>query len=158
MNRAPVALSSTSRGSSGLPTDVVVAPAGAANPGNPVAETTTMTISARRIRRRREFSMLRTVDPSGSRPLSTRLLNSCDDHHRHGLHGWRSRRSRDAYRRHVIKLVFCLRRKPTLSREDFQAYWREIHAPLVAERAEVLQIRRYVQSHSLPAEAHVATR
>ena len=33
----------------------------------------------------------------------------------------------------MIKLVFCLRRKPTLSREDFQAYWREIHAPLVAE-------------------------
>ena len=58
----------------------------------------------------------------------------------------------------MIKLVFCLRRKPSLSREEFQTYWREIHAPLVAERAEVLQIRRYVQVHSLPSEAQVATR
>lgn len=58
----------------------------------------------------------------------------------------------------VIKLVFCLRRLPELSREEFQAYWRGTHAPLVAARAEVLRIRRYVQVHSLPAEAHVATR
>ena len=54
--------------------------------------------------------------------------------------------------------MFCLRRKASLSREEFQTYWREIHAPLVAERAAVLQIRRYVQVHSLPAEAQVATR
>lgn len=58
----------------------------------------------------------------------------------------------------MIKLVFCLRRKDGLSREEFQRYWRTSHAPLVAERAEVLQIRRYVQVHSLPAEAQVATR
>ena len=58
----------------------------------------------------------------------------------------------------VIKLVFCLTRKDGLSREEFQTYWRETHAPLVAERAEVLRIRRYVQVHSLPAEAQVATR
>ena len=38
----------------------------------------------------------------------------------------------------MIKLTFCLRRLPHLSREEFQAYWRETHAPLVAERAEVL--------------------
>lgn len=48
----------------------------------------------------------------------------------------------------MIKLVFALRRKPELSREQFQAYWRETHAPLVAERAEVLKIRRYVQVHT----------
>ena len=58
----------------------------------------------------------------------------------------------------VIKLVFCLRRKDGMSREEFQRYWRETHAGLVAERAEVLQIRRYVQVHSLPPEAQVATR
>jgi uncharacterized protein (TIGR02118 family) len=58
----------------------------------------------------------------------------------------------------VIKLVFCLRRRADLNREAFQRYWRETHAPLVAERAEVLQIRRYVQVHSLAAEAQVATR
>ena len=58
----------------------------------------------------------------------------------------------------MIKLVFCLTRKDGLTREEFQRYWRENHAPLVAARAEVLKIRRYVQVHSLPAEAQVATR
>ena len=37
-----------------------------------------------------------------------------------------------------------------MSREDFQQYWRETHAPLVAERAAVLGVRRYVQLHSVP--------
>ena len=48
----------------------------------------------------------------------------------------------------MIKLVFCLRRRPDLSREEFQTYWRTTHAPLVAERAEVLEIRRYIQVHT----------
>jgi uncharacterized protein (TIGR02118 family) len=49
----------------------------------------------------------------------------------------------------MVKLVFCLRRRPSLSREEFQRYWRETHAPLVARHAETLRIRRYVQLHSL---------
>jgi uncharacterized protein (TIGR02118 family) len=53
----------------------------------------------------------------------------------------------------MIKLTFCLRRLPHLSRAEFQAYWFDRHGPLVASVAEVLQIRRYVQTHSLPAEA-----
>lgn len=52
----------------------------------------------------------------------------------------------------MIKLTFCLKRLPHLSREEFQAYWRGTHAPLVASVAETLQIRRYVQLHSVPAE------
>ena len=48
----------------------------------------------------------------------------------------------------MIKLVFALRRRPELSLEQFQTYWRETHAPLVAERADVLKIRRYVQVHT----------
>jgi uncharacterized protein (TIGR02118 family) len=47
----------------------------------------------------------------------------------------------------MIKLVFCLHRLPTLSREQFQDYWRHKHAPLVRELAPGLKIRRYVQSH-----------
>ena len=53
----------------------------------------------------------------------------------------------------MIKLTFCLVRLPHLSREAFQDYWHGTHAPLVASVAETLQIRRYVQMHSLPAEA-----
>ena len=48
----------------------------------------------------------------------------------------------------MIKLVFCLRRRPELSREEFQRYWREQHAPLVRRHAETLRIRRYVQTHA----------
>ena len=58
----------------------------------------------------------------------------------------------------MIKLTFCLHRLPHLTREQFQAYWWGTHGPLVASVAETLQIRRYVQLHSLPAEAHVASR
>jgi len=50
----------------------------------------------------------------------------------------------------MIKLTFCLKRLPGLSRAEFQAYWRETHAPLVQRNAKVLGIVRYVQSHSLP--------
>jgi uncharacterized protein (TIGR02118 family) len=51
----------------------------------------------------------------------------------------------------VIKLVFCLRRRPDLSFEEFQRYWREEHAPLVRRHAEALGIRRYVQTHTRPS-------
>jgi uncharacterized protein (TIGR02118 family) len=47
----------------------------------------------------------------------------------------------------VIKLIFCLWRAPSLSREAFQQYWLEIHAPLVRRHSAALRIRRYVQSH-----------
>ena len=58
----------------------------------------------------------------------------------------------------MIKLTFCLTRLPHLSREAFQDYWFNHHGPLVASVADTLQIRRYVQLHSLPAEAHVQLR
>src|SRR5690242_2839543 len=58
----------------------------------------------------------------------------------------------------MIKLTFCLVRLPHLSREAFQAYWIGTHGPLVASVAEILQIRRYVQLHSLPAEASAGIR
>jgi uncharacterized protein (TIGR02118 family) len=48
----------------------------------------------------------------------------------------------------MLKLTFCLHRLPTLSREAFQHYWREHHAPLVRSHASTLRIRRYVQLHS----------
>ena len=58
----------------------------------------------------------------------------------------------------MIKLVFALRRRPDLTREEFQTYWREQHAPLVASHAETLGIRRYVQVHTLPDVLHAALR
>lgn len=49
----------------------------------------------------------------------------------------------------MIKLIFCLRRRPELSFEQFQSYWRNVHAPLVRSVAPDLGIVRYVQSHTL---------
>src|SRR2546430_16595413 len=54
----------------------------------------------------------------------------------------------------MVKLVFCVRRRSELSREECQRYWREIHAPLVRSHAEVLRIRRYVQTHTLDTPAN----
>ncbi len=56
----------------------------------------------------------------------------------------------------MIKLLFCLRRLPHLSREAFQQYWFERHAPLVRAHATVLGIRRYVQTHTLDDAVNAA--
>jgi uncharacterized protein (TIGR02118 family) len=56
----------------------------------------------------------------------------------------------------MIKLVFCLRRLPTLSREEFQRYWRDQHAKLVEKHAQTLRIHRYVQTHTVTSPANAA--
>ena len=58
----------------------------------------------------------------------------------------------------MIKLVFPLRRLPSLSREEFQRYWFDVHGPLVRSVADVLAIRRYVQVHTLPDAVNAAVR
>jgi uncharacterized protein (TIGR02118 family) len=58
----------------------------------------------------------------------------------------------------MIKLTFALVRAPHLSREAFQRYWLETHAPLVASVKDVLRIRRYVQLHSLPDDVSASLR
>jgi len=49
----------------------------------------------------------------------------------------------------MIKFVYCIRRLPTLSREEFQRYWLETHGPLSRERDPALGVKRYVQVHTL---------
>jgi uncharacterized protein (TIGR02118 family) len=56
----------------------------------------------------------------------------------------------------MIKIVFCLRRRAEMTRAEFQAYWRDHHAPLVREHAGVLGIRRYVQTHSVDDAISIA--
>lgn len=58
----------------------------------------------------------------------------------------------------MIKFVYCARRLPHLSREEFQRYWRETHGPLVRRHAEALRIRRYVQVHTLESLINDALR
>ena len=56
----------------------------------------------------------------------------------------------------MVKLTFCLRRLPTLTLEQFQTYWLDTHAPLVARHADTLRIRRYVQTHTIDSPVNAA--
>jgi uncharacterized protein (TIGR02118 family) len=56
----------------------------------------------------------------------------------------------------LIKLVFMIRRREGMTREEFQRYWRSEHASLVERHAEVLRIRRYVQTHARDTDADEA--
>ncbi len=47
----------------------------------------------------------------------------------------------------MVKLIYCISRKPGMSVEEFQRYWREVHAPIAAR---IPGVRRYVQCHTLP--------
>jgi uncharacterized protein (TIGR02118 family) len=46
-----------------------------------------------------------------------------------------------------VKAIVLAKRKPGLSVEEFQAYWRDTHAPLVPKTPG---LRRYVQCHLVP--------
>ena len=56
----------------------------------------------------------------------------------------------------MIKLIFTIRRREGMTREDFQRYWRNEHAELVERHADVLRIRRYVQTHARDTDADAA--
>jgi hypothetical protein len=56
----------------------------------------------------------------------------------------------------VIRLVFALRRQSHLTLAEFQDYWLNQHAPLVASLATDLNILRYVQTHTLESPMNEA--
>lgn len=58
----------------------------------------------------------------------------------------------------MIKLTYCVRRHPHLTREQFQDYWLNRHGPLVKHHAQVLNIRRYTQFHTSGHPANEAIR
>src|SRR4051794_41721615 len=49
----------------------------------------------------------------------------------------------------MIRLVFLLRRQPSLSLAEFHARWADDHGPRVASHQTHLGILRYTQSHRL---------
>jgi uncharacterized protein (TIGR02118 family) len=49
----------------------------------------------------------------------------------------------------MVKLVFCVTRRPDMPVDEFHRYWEEQHGPLVRTVASTLGIRRYVQDHTL---------
>jgi uncharacterized protein (TIGR02118 family) len=48
----------------------------------------------------------------------------------------------------MLKLVFCVRRRPEISQADFSDYWLNQHGPLVKSKAKDLNMKKYVQSHT----------
>ena len=46
----------------------------------------------------------------------------------------------------MIKVVYCLRRRPEMSVEEFQKYWLETHAEF---GRKIPGVKRYVQAHAL---------
>jgi uncharacterized protein (TIGR02118 family) len=49
----------------------------------------------------------------------------------------------------MIKFVYCVRRHPNVSSEEFRKYWLEKHGPFVRQFAKAIRAKRYVQSHTL---------
>jgi hypothetical protein len=47
-----------------------------------------------------------------------------------------------------MKVIYCLRRLPALTPEQFQNHWLNVHGPLVRAHQRVLRITRYVQVHT----------
>ncbi len=52
----------------------------------------------------------------------------------------------------VIKIVMALRRRDDVAPEEFHRYWREEHGPLACRLLEPLNLRRYVQTHTLDTD------
>jgi uncharacterized protein (TIGR02118 family) len=47
----------------------------------------------------------------------------------------------------MVKLIYCISKKPDMTVEAFQAYWRDVHAPIAGA---IPGLRRYVQCHVVP--------
>lgn len=52
----------------------------------------------------------------------------------------------------MVKFVMAVRRRTDLPLEEFHRYWREEHGPLVCRLLEPLNLRRYVQAHTIDTE------
>jgi uncharacterized protein (TIGR02118 family) len=54
----------------------------------------------------------------------------------------------------MVKLVYCVRKRSDLDDEEFRDYWLNKHGPLVAKLAPGLNLKRYVQSHTMSLDLH----
>jgi len=53
----------------------------------------------------------------------------------------------------MVKLVYCIAKKPNMTHEEFFRYWKDVHGPL---GARIPHLRKLIQSHriSIPADKH----
>jgi uncharacterized protein (TIGR02118 family) len=55
----------------------------------------------------------------------------------------------------VIKLVMAIRRRDDVAPEEFHRYWLDEHGPLARRLLEPLNLRRYVQTHTLDTDLNL---
>lgn len=58
----------------------------------------------------------------------------------------------------MIKLVYCIKRKTSVSPEEFYRYWLEDHGPKVKAVAAAIGATHYVQSHTIMPEMNAGFR
>ena len=58
----------------------------------------------------------------------------------------------------MIKLVMCLHRHSTLTREQFQDYWLNNHGPFFQKHVGEMRAKKYVQSHTIDTPLNAAFR
>jgi uncharacterized protein (TIGR02118 family) len=51
----------------------------------------------------------------------------------------------------MIKMVYCVKRRDDVSEEEFFRYWLEDHGALLRKHGATMRLKRYVQSHFVPA-------
>lgn len=58
----------------------------------------------------------------------------------------------------MIKFVMCCYRHPDMTREEFQDYWLNKHAPFFMQNAGAMRAKKYVQSHTIDTPLNEALR
>lgn len=49
----------------------------------------------------------------------------------------------------MIKMIFCVKRRPDINYDEFYRYWLEDHGPLVRKHTKALKIKKYIQCHTI---------
>ena len=58
----------------------------------------------------------------------------------------------------MIKFVMCLTRHPEMTRQQFQDYWKNQHAPLFQSFASTHKAMKYIQDHTIDSPANALLR
>ena len=56
----------------------------------------------------------------------------------------------------MVKLVYCIHRKPGLSREEFIRYWAEVHAPIGGRIPGLRNLRVHSYALDVPGDSRPA--
>jgi uncharacterized protein (TIGR02118 family) len=49
----------------------------------------------------------------------------------------------------MLKMIYCVKRRPDIDVDEFYRYWLKEHGPLVKKHAKELKIRKYIQCHTI---------